>query len=329
MAVDSDDPIALPQAPPPRPAARRAAIEAALRKFDGVEDAPRNPARKPPLRAGWAGIDRRAVGALVTAALIAVVSIPLVLTTVRDNVPPSANPPSATAPSVAPSRGPPVQSDAETPAAGVAKEVPAETVEAPNANQPPEGTDAVAQSVPVVVSKSAEPGSIAAEREFSQAPSAPMGAVPAAPPPPPPPPPPPAPSEQLADEVATGGSIVVTGSRVARSNLESASPVAVVESSGGLLEQLQTAIRANDRGSVIGLVALPLLVNLDGQTVSYRSAREVERDFDEIFTARVKQSILNQRAETLRRRGKMRGTSRVWFGPTSPNGPVRIREVTP
>ena len=81
MAVDSDDPIALPQAPPPRPAARRAAIEAALRKFDGVEDAPPEPARKPPLWAGLAGLDRRAIGALVTAALIAVVSIPVVLTT--------------------------------------------------------------------------------------------------------------------------------------------------------------------------------------------------------------------------------------------------------
>ena len=38
MAVDQDD-FGLPSPPPPRPARRDAAIEAALRQFDGVEDA--------------------------------------------------------------------------------------------------------------------------------------------------------------------------------------------------------------------------------------------------------------------------------------------------
>ena len=122
---------------------------------------------------------------------------------------------------------------------------------------------------------------------------------------------------------------MVTGSRVARSNLESPAPVVVIGSDEGLLSQLQTAFRLNDRASVIRLIALPLRVNGDGKTLTYRSASEVERDFDEIFTTRVKQSVLNQRPETLRTRGEMRGTSRVWFGQISRNGPVRIREVTP
>jgi hypothetical protein len=45
MAIDSEDSVSLPVPPLPRPAARRAAIDMALRKFDGIEDAP--PARHP------------------------------------------------------------------------------------------------------------------------------------------------------------------------------------------------------------------------------------------------------------------------------------------
>ena len=326
MAVDSDDPIVLPQAPPPRPAARRAAMEAALRKFDGVEDAPLEPTRKPPLRAGWPAVDRRAAGALATAALIAVVSIPLVLTTVRDNVPPSVtpSPPSVSGPAeVLTEADAPMRPQTET-------RRPAEASVAPIANQPTEQRQADQPAQAEVgeppVAKSVQTGAIAAERETSQAPSRPMAA---AAPPPPPPPPAPAPSAQMAEEAVTADNIALTGSRVARPNLESSSPVAVIESEDGFLSQLQTAIRAGDRATVIGLVALPLRVNVDGQTLTYRSAREVESDFDRIFTDRVKQSVLNQRPDTLRSRGKMQGTSRVWFSQTSPNGPVRIREVTP
>ena len=38
MAVDSDQTDWLPKPPPPRPARRDAAIETALRKFDGVDE---------------------------------------------------------------------------------------------------------------------------------------------------------------------------------------------------------------------------------------------------------------------------------------------------
>ena len=80
----------------------------------------------------------------------------------------------------------------------------------------------------------------------------------------------------------------------------------------------------------MALVALPLRVNIDNQAVTYRSASEVERDFDRIFTPRVRQSILNQRLDTLRSRGsKMKGTSRLWFGKASLNGQIRIQEVMP
>ena len=325
MAVDSDDPIALPQAPPPRPAARRAAIEAALRKFDGVEDAPPEPARKPPLWAGLAGMDRRATGALVTAALIAVVSIPVVLTTVRDNVPPSVtpSPPSAAPPAEATAEADaPTPPQTDTPRPAEASDV---SVATQSTEQPQAGQTAQAELVAPPAAKSIQTNTISAERETSQAPSQPMAAAA----PPPPPPPPPAPSPQMAEEAVSADNIVVTGSRVARPNLESSSPVAVIESEDALLLRLQTALRANDRATIIALVALPLRVNADGQSLTYRSVRDVDRDFDRIFTNRVKQSVLNQRPDTLRSRGKMRGTSRLWIGRVSPDGPVLVREVTP
>ena len=163
--------------------------------------------------------------------------------------------------------------------------------------------------------------------------------APAAPPLPPPPPPPPAPAvEQFAEE-ATADSIVVTGSRVSQSNLAKRGDAGSVaqraensgnEAYGAFLERLQSALRANDRSAVTALVALPLRVNIDGQIVTYSSDSEVERDFDRVFTVRVRQSVLNQRLETLRSRGsRMKGTSRLWFGQSSTNGQMRIREVTP
>ena len=317
MSVDSDDPIALPKAPPPRPAARTAAIEAALRKFDEAEDAPQQPARKPPLWAGWPGMDRRVAGALATAALIAVVSIPLVLTTVRDQVPPTVTPPGETSPTEPSVQyGNAMSGEAE-------REVPAEAAEAPVARPLAEG-QGTPQTGPALTAKRTEPSPISDDFKATHIASPPMAASA------PPPPPPPAPPQQLAEEEAAADSVVVTGSRVARSNLESPSPMVVIDGYGAFLSRLQAAIRANDRNLVIGMVALPLTVNLDGQTVIYRSAREVESDFDRIFTTRVKQSALNQRSETLRGRGSgMRGTSRLGFGQTSPNGPVQIKEVTP
>ena len=40
MAMDGDDPVSLPKPPPLRPAARDAAIVAAMRRFDGEAEAP-------------------------------------------------------------------------------------------------------------------------------------------------------------------------------------------------------------------------------------------------------------------------------------------------
>src|SRR4051794_29043688 len=69
-------------------------MEAALRKFDGAEEAPRRKQRK----ASWWASHQRQFGAFVTTALIAVVSVPVALTVLRDQpkpVPPRASAPAA------------------------------------------------------------------------------------------------------------------------------------------------------------------------------------------------------------------------------------------
>jgi hypothetical protein len=337
VAIDGDDIIALPQPPPPRPAARRAAIDAALQKFDGKEEASIKPTRRP-MFAGWGVKDRRAMGALATAALIAVVSVPLALTTLRDNVPPSVTPAEVPAQSGAVAdRG----ACAEEPCGNVAAIAPvteSQPAEPLNTAETPSLARS-AQSADATETSAAGTTSAANELKAQEAP-APMIAVTApAPAAPPPPPPPPAPAvEQFAEE-ATADSIVVTGSRVSQSNLAKRGDAGSVaqraensgnEAYGAFLERLQSALRANDRSAVTALVALPLRVNIDGQTVTYRTASEVERDFDRIFTLRVRQSVRNQRLDTLRSRGsRMKGTSRLWFEQSSPNGQIRIREVTP
>ena len=94
MAQDGDDIVSLPSPPPPRPAARQAAIESALRKFDGVEEAPAaRPAAGRPSRIRWAGMQRRPAGALIAAAVLVVIGIPAIQVALRE--PPVAGVPEA------------------------------------------------------------------------------------------------------------------------------------------------------------------------------------------------------------------------------------------
>lgn len=77
--MPGDDDIArlLPEPPPPRASRREAAIEAAMRRFDGEAAAPVvQPARAPV----WTRISRTQVAAFASLALVAVVGIPLALT---------------------------------------------------------------------------------------------------------------------------------------------------------------------------------------------------------------------------------------------------------
>lgn len=338
MTIDSDDMISLPSSPPPRPAARRDAIDAALRKFDGVEEAPaEQAARKRPSRISWATMHRRPAGALVTAALIAVVFIPAVPFILRNSPPsevPQAEVPSQVqpAPDASIYAGPDCADQAASEPPQVQPDEAVVVAEPPPAAQP-------LTPPPVVTANRREVGSTAGDQKAAFEAPAPVISAPA----PPPPPPPPAEPEAEGDQ-----DIAVTGSRIQAPNAaqqgrademgylaKPASPVAIFDPYGEFLSRLQAGLRSNDRRAIIRLIAFPLRVNLDGKTQTYRSSQEAERDFDRIFTPQVSSAVLNQRPNNLMTRdgGKLKGNGRLWFGcgKTScpPNAPIRIREVSP
>jgi hypothetical protein len=148
------------------------------------------------------------------------------------------------------------------------------------------------------------------------------------------------------------GELIVTGTRMAQPSPERAAskaarsadaaeqaPADAADNSAyeNFVTRLQTAIRANDRGAVIKLIGFPLRVNSSGRSRFYPNARSVQRDFDRIFTPRVRQAILVQRPAQLftRDQGAMIGDGEIWFDHSCLNsrctalGPVRITAVNP
>ncbi len=334
MGSDGDLPVSLPSPPPPNPAARREAIETALRKFDGIEEAP---ARRKTSSGRWATMHRRPAGALVAAALIAVVLIPAVPIILQDK------PPAEGEDADVRSRVQPTEQASACEGPGCVGSVTSEQ----GSIQSDEALVTTASPLPL-----APPAIVAEERrELASAENDQLAAreapalVVAAPAPSLPPPPPPPPSEP---DVAGAQNIVVTGSLIPAPNkakqdladevgyaAKSASSESVIDPYGEFLSRLQAGLRANDRRAVSRLVALPLRVSANGSVRIYRSSRDIERDFDKIFTASVRQAALNLHPDTLMVRdgGRLRGKDPIWFGcdksscPSS--GAIRVREVIP
>jgi hypothetical protein len=98
----------------------------------------------------------------------------------------------------------------------------------------------------------------------------------------------------------------------------------------GLLSRLQRAVRARDRSAVVRLVRLPLRVNFSSGVRVYRDARDVTRDFDRIFTPRVRRAVLSQKAATLAvgENGARLGNGEIWLSETAA-GEVRVAAVNP
>ena len=352
MGQEGDDRLALPVAPPPNPAARRRAMDAAMRKFDGLE-----PLVQPRRRfsiAGWASTHRAAAGGLVTAALVAVVAIPAIQVAIRDR------PAEVTSEDSLSSRVPIIVRDVEE---GVANEPPPATQD-----QAASASAAAAPQQPVTSDAAAKPSAIAEERSAFvdsgrermakvAAPAPPVAALatapaPAiaapAPPPPPPAPPPPSRDKAEAQEMAADSrDLVVTGSRVRQPELArqrgaprtergaASSPAAVIDPFVGYVLRLQTAFRAGDRRSILRLAGYPLRVSFGGEVRSYRTARDVERDYDRIFTPAVRAAALGLDPGDLDSRdgGRLRGDGPLWFGCgartcSSADG-IRLREVRP
>jgi hypothetical protein len=137
------------------------------------------------------------------------------------------------------------------------------------------------------------------------------------------------------------GNVIVTGSRVPQPGLEAPnSAKAVPADQAGyqhFLPKLQAAFKQKDRRAIMKLVGLPLRVNFKGGSHVYRDSRSVERDFDRIFTTKVREAVLGQRPESLfvRDQCAMVGNGQLWFRETCPSsecshpGPVRIVAVNP
>ncbi|WP_205478929.1 hypothetical protein [Sphingomonas arenae] len=335
MAVQADEPVPLPRAPPPRPAARQAAIDAALRKFDGREPSPTG-SDVPRRRAGWMGWARthqRAAGAFATAALVLVVSLPVGLGTLRESAPTSA-PASPDAMAAAPAcTGPDCASQQATPET-------ADAVEERLAFEPPNSV-APAAVPPAAGPSDPQVADVRSDRVAARATSPAPAMVAAAPPAPAPPPSASNLSGADRPEPNEESDVVVTGSRVQRSNLSDgalaqASPLAVVDRRGEFMSDLRAALRSGDRRRVVQLTRLPLRVHRDGATETYRSATALERDFDRIFTPAVRASLAdrgeNRKAEAA---DSAVSVGRILIGPACegsscpPTSPLRITEVTP
>lgn len=214
LGPDDDLAKLLPDAPP-RPDRREAAIAEAMRRFDGGNPAPE--ARRRPYRIprGWLQPGHPQWGVIMSAAVVAVIGVPLAVMVVREQGPVA--PPaersgmSETAAASNPASGAvPGASKAETGRAARQLEVPAPPVAAGQDKAAP-GLLARAEPSPVMV----------------------------APPPPAPPPPPPPPAPASAQRAAAQGgapagednaSVVVTGSRIARNDYAANSPVVAVDS---------------------------------------------------------------------------------------------------
>lgn len=192
---DDDIMAALPHPPPPSPKRREAAIGDAMARFGGAGQAAPDRAAQPAARptGWWANIRRPQATALVTAALVAAIGLPVAWTI---DFRPDAPAEQAT----------PAPRDAAPPATAEA----AARTDTPTTPSPP---PAVARAV----------STSTAAPEAGTAP-APHPAEPARLAPPAPPPPPPSP--MVAGRTArSDGELVVSGARVARPALEQASPV--------------------------------------------------------------------------------------------------------
>ena len=148
-------------------------------------------------------------------------------------------------------------------------------------------------------------------------------------------------NEPEAQEAADAGNIVVTGSRIRSPNLESAMPVSVISSAeiadpfATFLSRLQGSLGGRDRRAVLQMVDLPLLVHHDDVWKTFRTRKDVERNYDHIFTPRVISSVSGTDADQLQSRdgGRLKGNGRIWFGcgrPTCASADaIRIRQVSP
>ncbi len=129
MATEEDIAASLPEAPPPAPARREAAIGEAMRRFDGMPDRAGAPRPVGKLQRWWINLSRPQLATAVSVALMAVIGLPIALVTTNQHATLVA-PRSRALPDTAPSPSSPAERTA-TPLSAQAlapRPTPAETV---------------------------------------------------------------------------------------------------------------------------------------------------------------------------------------------------------
>ncbi|WP_245944903.1 hypothetical protein [Pelagibacterium lacus] len=79
--------------------------------------------------------------------------------------------------------------------------------------------------------------------------------------------------------------------------------------------ELQQAVTNDDADALAQMVAYPISVTIDGESVEIAGESEFVTDFDQIFTSDVKDAVTSQSYETLfaNWQGVMIGDGEVWF----------------
>jgi hypothetical protein len=96
-------------------------------------------------------------------------------------------------------------------------------------------------------------------------------------------------------------------------------------------DELEAAIRKNDKRRVANLISYPLSVSTWTAEFRVRSEGELISRYDEVFPKDLKKLLLRQRAECISRVGAQGfsiGHGEIWFD-LFPNGKVRIFTINP
>jgi len=102
------------------------------------------------------------------------------------------------------------------------------------------------------------------------------------------------------------------------------------KSARAFLAELQTAVKANDKDKIAGMISFPVNVILGGKRTRIREKSVFLAHYDTLMNAHVRQAILKQSAHCLfgNANGEMVGNGEVWFSELG-DGSVKIITINP
>ena len=118
-----------------------------------------------------------------------------------------------------------------------------------------------------------------------------------------------------ADEKCAGSTVDIQGEKTAKA-------------ARAFLAELQTAVQANDKDKIAGMVSYPMNFIHHGQRARIRSKQSFLARYDTIFNEHVRKTILGQSAHCLfgNDQGEMIGNGEVWFSEMA-DGSIKIITV--